>query len=329
MFSTDPLTEAFGITVETGLDPFTSAAQQATQALTAQIPVLGQFGSGLMSVLASLAGGGGGGGDGFMQFLKMGLSIAGSAIGGGMGGGSLMDPTSMGFMTGIGGMSPDAIAGSVLFGGGFDKGGFTGSGPDDKVMGAVHANEFVLNAGAVQKWGLAFLKKLNSGSFDPKELLGVGAAEALGGSGGGLGALGGGLVGAMFSGGEGGDESKGPLSSMLGILPHLLGFKEGGFTGHGYDDQIKGFVHANEWVVDAPTTRQYRPLLETISAGRIPNFEPSAAMQEGGRRSLSLHFGNLSFPGARDDRSMRRSARQFTASVQRQLSYVNRAGLNR
>ena len=220
--ATDPISEAFGITVETGLDPFTDAAQASTRALNAQIPVIGQFGGGLMQILSSLSGAGGSGGGGFLGSL---LNIAGAAFGasglGGLGGGSIMNPTSMGFISGIGGMSADAVAGSVLFG----------------------------------------------------------------------------------------------------------GFARGGFTGRGFDDQVRGVVHANEFVFDAPTTRKLRPLFEMISAGRLPSFGP--VQRDGGGRGNPISIGAINVHGVRDDRSARRSARQVRAQLQRELSYINRAGFNR
>jgi hypothetical protein len=72
-----------------GADALAQETGQATQAMSAQVPVLGQFGSGLMSILSSLSGGGGGGGGGLLSFLKMGLQIAGAAAGGGGGFGAL------------------------------------------------------------------------------------------------------------------------------------------------------------------------------------------------------------------------------------------------
>lgn len=50
------------------------------------------------------------------------------------------------------------------------------------------------------------------------------------------------------------------LAGKLGATPmdplHVPGFRKGGPTGSGRDDEEKGVVHANEFVMDAPTTRK-------------------------------------------------------------------------
>ena len=47
-------------------------------------------------------------------------------------------------------------------------------------------------------------------------------------------------------------------------------FAKGGYTGDGHQFQEAGTVHKGEFVVNAQRTRQYRPLLEAIHAGRNP-----------------------------------------------------------
>jgi len=47
-------------------------------------------------------------------------------------------------------------------------------------------------------------------------------------------------------------------------------FAKGGYTGDGHQFQEAGTVHKGEFVVNAQKTRQYRPLLEAIHAGRNP-----------------------------------------------------------
>jgi hypothetical protein len=59
------------------LDLLGTSSDRAAAAMAAQVPVLGQFGSGLMQVLSSLSGGGGGGG-----FLGGLLKLGGSLLGG-------------------------------------------------------------------------------------------------------------------------------------------------------------------------------------------------------------------------------------------------------
>ncbi|MBN2339478.1 MAG: hypothetical protein JXP48_13170 [Acidobacteria bacterium] len=48
------------------------------------------------------------------------------------------------------------------------------------------------------------------------------------------------------------------------------GFKEGGFTGFGSPDEVAGFVHGQEFVMDADVTRRYRPLLEALQNDTVP-----------------------------------------------------------
>jgi hypothetical protein len=47
-------------------------------------------------------------------------------------------------------------------------------------------------------------------------------------------------------------------------------FAKGGYTGDGGQFQEAGTVHKGEFVINAQKTRQYRPLLEAIHAGRNP-----------------------------------------------------------
>jgi hypothetical protein len=52
----------------------------------------------------------------------------------------------------------------------------------------------------------------------------------------------------------------------------VASFAKGGYTGDGGKYQPAGTVHRGEFVVNAEKTRQYRPLLEAIHAGRKPNL---------------------------------------------------------
>lgn len=52
----------------------------------------------------------------------------------------------------------------------------------------------------------------------------------------------------------------------------LSGFAEGGYTGDGGKFQPAGMVHKGEFVINAEKTRKFRPLLESIHSGRIPNL---------------------------------------------------------
>ena len=57
------------------------------------------------------------------------------------------------------------------------------------------------------------------------------------------------------------------LTSALSIIP---GFKDGGFTGAKGTSEVAGVVHGQEFVVNAPATRQWRSVLEAMNAGRQP-----------------------------------------------------------
>ena len=114
-----------------------------------------------------------------------------------------------------------------------------------------------------------------------------------------------------------------------------MGFSSGGYTGDGNPKDIAGVVHKREWVWDADTTKQFMPVLRDMSAGRLPDLairkagRPEDPAGGGSARNLALSFGALHFHGAQDDRSMRRSARQFEAHLQRRLGEVVRTGINK
>ena len=57
------------------------------------------------------------------------------------------------------------------------------------------------------------------------------------------------------------------ISAASAMTLELPGYKTGGYTGNAPEDQIVGFVHGREQVMDAPTTRKYRPELEAMSNG--------------------------------------------------------------
>ena len=136
-----------------------SATAQATAAFNEQIPVLGQFGSGLMQVLSGLAGGGGGGGL-LGTLLQIGGAVAGS-MGGGFGGLGL----SAGMQSAISTPLVDFGAMSAvmpLTGPGFADGGMIrgpGTGTSDSIpaigpagkMLRVANGEFLVNADATAK----------------------------------------------------------------------------------------------------------------------------------------------------------------------------------
>lgn len=57
------------------------------------------------------------------------------------------------------------------------------------------------------------------------------------------------------------------ISAASAMTLELPGYKTGGYTGNAPENQIVGFVHGREQVMDAPTTRKYRPELEAMHNG--------------------------------------------------------------
>ena len=57
------------------------------------------------------------------------------------------------------------------------------------------------------------------------------------------------------------------ISAASSMTLDLPGYKTGGYTGNAPENQIVGFVHGREQVMDAPTTRKYRPELEAMHNG--------------------------------------------------------------
>jgi hypothetical protein len=50
----------------------------------------------------------------------------------------------------------------------------------------------------------------------------------------------------------------------------MRGFADGGYTGDYGTKSIAGYVHGQEYVVNAPATRRNRSFLDLINAGRQP-----------------------------------------------------------
>ena len=57
------------------------------------------------------------------------------------------------------------------------------------------------------------------------------------------------------------------ISAASSMTLELPGYQTGGYTGNAPENQIVGFVHGKEQVMDAPTTRKYRPELEAMHNG--------------------------------------------------------------
>ncbi|KRU23544.1 transglycosylase SLT domain-containing protein [Psychrobacter piscatorii] len=82
------------------------------------------------------------------------------------------------------------------------------------------------------------------------------------------------------------------ISAASSMTLELPGYQTGGYTGNAPEDQIVGFVHGREQVMDAPTTRKYRPELEAMSNGTYerqssaPNVNVNVAVTMDGNSSV-------------------------------------------
>lgn len=96
-----------------------------------------------------------------------------------------------------------------------------------------------------------------------------------------------------------------------GIVSNIMAvsaqFDRGGWTGYGARNQAAGTVHGQEFVVRAGPAARYRPMLESINAGRDPTAAMrGAAADQGGlagggsRRGLNVQVQNFA-PGVRHE----------------------------
>lgn len=82
------------------------------------------------------------------------------------------------------------------------------------------------------------------------------------------------------------------ISAASSITLDLPGYQAGGYTGNAPENQIVGFVHGREQVMDAPTTRKYRPELEAMSNGTYerqssaPNVNVNVAVTMDGNSNV-------------------------------------------
>ena len=82
------------------------------------------------------------------------------------------------------------------------------------------------------------------------------------------------------------------ISAASAMTLELPGYKTGGYTGNAPENQIVGFVHGRERVMDAPTTRKYRPELEAMSNGTYerqssaPNINVSVTVSMDGNSNV-------------------------------------------
>lgn len=82
------------------------------------------------------------------------------------------------------------------------------------------------------------------------------------------------------------------ISAASAMTLDLPGYQTGGYTGNAPENQIVGFVHGREQVMDAPTTRRYRPELEAMSNGtyeprsNTPNVNVSVTVTMEGKSSV-------------------------------------------
>lgn len=82
------------------------------------------------------------------------------------------------------------------------------------------------------------------------------------------------------------------ISAASAMTLELPGYKTGGYTGNAPQNQIVGFVHGQEQVMNAPTTRKYRPELEAMSNGTYerqssaPNINVNVTITSDGSSSI-------------------------------------------
>lgn len=82
------------------------------------------------------------------------------------------------------------------------------------------------------------------------------------------------------------------ISAASALTLDLPGYKTGGYTGNAPENQIVGFVHGQERVMNAPTTRKYRPELEAMSNGTYerqssaPNINVNVTITSDGSSSI-------------------------------------------
>lgn len=82
------------------------------------------------------------------------------------------------------------------------------------------------------------------------------------------------------------------ISAASAMTLELPGYKTGGYTGNAPENQIVGFVHGQEQVMNAPTTRKYRPELEAMSNGTYerqssgPNVNVNVTITSDGSSSI-------------------------------------------
>lgn len=73
-------------------------------------------------------------------------------------------------------------------------------------------------------------------------------------------------------------------TNMLAMATALSGFQKGGFTGNGAVDEIAGFVHGKEFVMDAETTSRVGvENLQALQDGRPMSYTPKVTGSSGGQ----------------------------------------------
>jgi len=79
---------------------------------------------------------------------------------------------------------------------------------------------------------------------------------------------------AGVGGGGGGGGFGGFFSAILGGIGSIFGFQRGGATGNGSDTDVKGLVHANEYVFSAPATRRIGVrALDALHKGTLQGYQ--------------------------------------------------------
>lgn len=120
--------------------------------------------------------------------------------------------------------------------------------------------------------------------------------------------------------------------------PKFKGKRGGGWiwgAGTGTSDSIPIRASTGEHITNARSARKFAPLLDAINADRLPGFRDGGFVgalasrlgggSRGGLRSIS--FGDIVVQGEGDERSHRRTAKQYARAIGREVARVSRQGL--
>ncbi|MES0879702.1 phage tail tip lysozyme [Roseibium sp. SCP14] len=100
-------------------------------------------------------------------------------------------------------------------------------------------------------------------------------------------------------GGEGGGGLGAFFQSLISGIGGMLGFQGGGPTGQGSDTDVKGLVHANEFVFSAPATRRIGvKTLEALHRGSLKGYKEGGFVTSYASPFMAVNTGNSNAAGA-------------------------------